>query len=109
MHTLRRRCCCCIVEKSDKLFRRLSVLDGSGAKFLCARVNEVASEISCEAPADFNDSFPDLQLHKLFQNGKEVYKFATQALPKSFALAAEKIGITKDEIDWFIPHQANIG
>ena len=31
-----------------------------------------------------------------------------QALPKSFELAAEKIGITKDDIDWFVPHQANI-
>ena len=23
-------------------------------------------------------------------------------------LAAEKIGITKDDIDWFVPHQANV-
>ena len=97
-----------VIERSDKLFSSALRSDGSGADLLCARALKVPSEISCEAPADFNDSFPDLQLHKLFQNGKEVYKFATQALPKSFALAAEKIGITKDEIDWFIPHQANV-
>ena len=97
-----------VIERSDKLFSSALRSDGSGADLLCARALKVPSEISCEAPADFKDSFPDLQLHKLFQNGKEVYKFATQALPKSFALAAEKIGITKDEIDWFIPHQANV-
>jgi 3-oxoacyl-[acyl-carrier-protein] synthase-3 len=42
------------------------------------------------------------------QDGKEVYKFATKALPKSFELAAAKIGISSDDIDWFIPHQANV-
>ena len=47
-------------------------------------------------------------VNRKFQNGKEVYKFAVQALPKAFELAASKAGITKDDIDWFIPHQANI-
>ncbi len=97
-----------IVEKSDKLFSSALRSDGSGAGLLCARALNTAEEIRTEAPADFKDSFPELRLHKLFQNGKEVYKFATQALPKSFELAAEKKGITKDDIDWFIPHQANI-
>jgi 3-oxoacyl-[acyl-carrier-protein] synthase-3 len=67
---------------------------------------QVAPEVKVET--DFNDGFTDKPLHKLYQDGKEVYKFATKALPKSFELAAAKIGITKDEIDWFIPHQANI-
>ena len=34
--------------------------------------------------------------------------FAVQALPRSFELAAEKIGVTKDDIDWFVCHQANM-
>ena len=97
-----------VIEKSDKLFSSALGSDGSGAKLLCARALSVAPEVKTDAPADFTDSFPEMPLHKLFQNGKEVYKFATGALPKSFMLAAEKAGVTTDDIDWFIPHQANV-
>lgn len=95
-----------VVEKSDKLFSSAICSDGTGAVNLCARSLNVAPEVQTES--DFVDEFPQNGLHHLYQNGKEVYKFATSALPKSFELAAEKIGITKDDIDWFIPHQANV-
>ena len=95
-----------IVEKSDKLFSSALRSEGSGAGYLCARAMQVAPEVAQES--DFEDPFPQMQLHRLYQNGKEVYKFAVQALPRSFELAAEKINITKDDIDWFVPHQANI-
>ena len=97
-----------VVERSDKLFSSALGSDGSGGKLLCARSLDIAPEVRTEAPADFVNDFPDAPLHKLQQNGKEVYKFATSALPKSFTLAAEKKGITTDDIDWFIPHQANV-
>ena len=95
-----------ILEKSDKLYSSALCSDGSGASLLCARSLKVAPEVAVES--DFEDPFPDVPLHKLQQNGKEVYKFATQALARSFELAAEKINITKDDIDWFVPHQANV-
>ena len=95
-----------VVGRSDKLYASHLASDGSGAGYLCARALQAAPEVKQES--DFVDEFPDMPMHKLYQNGKEVYKFATQALPKSFELAAAKCGITKDEIDWFIPHQANI-
>ncbi|MCM1006628.1 MAG: ketoacyl-ACP synthase III [Ruminococcus flavefaciens] len=95
-----------VVERSDKLFSSYLGSDGSGARVLFARSLDVAPQVKLES--DFDDGFPEKPLHQLYQNGKEVYKFATQALPKSFELAAEKVGVTKDEIDWFIPHQANV-
>lgn len=95
-----------VLERSDKLFSSYIASDGSGAGYLCARSLNVAPEIREES--GFEDEFPDMPLHKLYQNGKEVYKFATQALPKSFELAAAKVGVTKDDIDWFVPHQANV-
>ena len=58
--------------------------------------------------SDFEDPFPKMPQHKLYQNGKEVYKFATNALPKSFELAAKKAGVSPEDIDWFVPHQANV-
>lgn len=95
-----------IVEKSDKLYYSHLASDGSGAGYLCARALQVAPEVKVDK--DFDDGFTDNPLHKLYQNGKEVYKFATQALPKSFEIISEKSGINKEDIDWFIPHQANI-
>lgn len=95
-----------VVEKSDKLYSSYLASDGSGASYLCARSLNIAPEVKVEN--DFDDGFIKNPLHKLYQNGKEVYKFATHVLPKSFKVISEKIGITKDDIDWFIPHQANV-
>lgn len=95
-----------IIEPSDKLYASHLASDGTGAHFLCARSLNVAPEVKTET--EFDDGFPEKPLHQLVQDGKEVYKFATKALPRSFDIISEKTGITKDEIDWFIPHQANI-
>ncbi|MDE6092386.1 MAG: ketoacyl-ACP synthase III [Ruminococcus sp.] len=95
-----------VVEKSDKIYASYLASDGSGAGHLCARSLNVAPEVKTDN--DFDDGFTDNPIHKLYQNGKEVYKFAINALPKSFEVISEKSGIKKDEIDWFIPHQANV-
>ena len=95
-----------VIEKSDKLYSSHLASDGTGAKYLCARNLNPAPEVAVEN--GFNDGFPEKPIHQLVQDGKEVYKFATKALPRAFELAAEKIGITSEDIDWFIPHQANI-
>lgn len=95
-----------IVEKSDKMYSSYLGSDGSGARSLFARSLDIAPEVATES--DFDDGFPEIGLHHLYQDGKAVYKFATNALPKSFELAAEKIGLTTDDIDFFVPHQANI-
>ena len=46
-------------------------------------------------------------MHSIYQNGKEVYRFAVKALPNALTKAAEKLGLTTDDIDIIIPHQAN--
>lgn len=95
-----------VVEKSDKMFSSFLGSDGSGARVLFAKNLYPAKEVKLES--DFNDGFPEKAMHMLYQNGRTVYKFATQALPNAFENAAGKIGVTKDDIDWFIPHQANV-
>ena len=95
-----------IVERSDKLYSSYLASDGSGARLLYARSLDIAPEI--KQGSDFNDGFEAKHLHKFHQDGKEVYKFATKALPKAFNCAAEKVGMTSDDIDWFVPHQANV-
>ena len=95
-----------VIERSDKPFTSALGADGSGGRLLYARSVGVAEEVKIDS--DFDDGFPEKRLHKLYQDGKEVYKFATKALPKAFHLAADKAGITPEDIDWFVPHQANV-
>jgi 3-oxoacyl-[acyl-carrier-protein] synthase-3 len=40
-------------------------------------------------------------------NGREVFKHAVSKLPISVRAACEKAGVTLEQIDWFIAHQAN--
>ncbi|MGQ0570458.1 MAG: beta-ketoacyl-ACP synthase III [Armatimonadota bacterium] len=46
--------------------------------------------------------------HYLKMNGREVYKFAVRAIPRAIERVAVSAGLSVDEIDCFIPHQANI-
>lgn len=41
-------------------------------------------------------------------NGKEVFKHAVVCLSEAAETAMQNAGVTKDEINWLIPHQANI-
>lgn len=95
-----------VIEKSDKMYSSFLGSDGSGARKLFARNLEVAPEVRVDH--EFDSGFPEKPPHQLYQDGKEVYKFAVKALPKAFNNAAAKIGVTVDDIDLFVPHQANV-
>jgi 3-oxoacyl-[acyl-carrier-protein] synthase-3 len=49
----------------------------------------------------------DRRDHYLKMNGREVFKFATRILPESTLKVLENSGLTLDEVDLLIPHQAN--
>lgn len=97
-----------LIERSDELFSSWIGSDGSGMQYLYAKVGHVPNpfEHDCDEIPDGSD--PDGAVGVLVQNGKEVYKFATKALPRAARNAAEKAGISIDSIDIFVPHQANI-
>ncbi|MFA8384069.1 MAG: beta-ketoacyl-ACP synthase III [Pelagibaca sp.] len=44
----------------------------------------------------------------LRMQGKEVFRHAVEKLAKTATTAMDKAGITSDEVDWIVPHQANI-
>ena len=46
-------------------------------------------------------------LNKLYQNGREVFKFAVRILPEMFEKLLSRNGLTPDEVQFVIPHQAN--
>ncbi|MEZ4680433.1 MAG: beta-ketoacyl-ACP synthase III [Caldilineaceae bacterium] len=46
--------------------------------------------------------------HLLQMNGREVYKFATRVIGPACDAALAQAELALDEIDWIIPHQANL-
>lgn len=47
------------------------------------------------------------RLHYIKMDGKEVYKFATKAVPEAVEAALAQAGLKLDDVDFVIPHQAN--
>lgn len=74
--------------------------DGSGAEHLSIPAG------GSKMPA--SHATVDKRLHYLQMNGREVYRFATRIMGKVSKEACDKAGISIDEIDLFVPHQANI-
>lgn len=97
-----------VLERSEnKIFSSFLGADGTGAEFLLARSYKSETPFNKDHER-FDDKMPDGNSHFLFQNGKEVYKFATKTLPLAVISSCEKIGITPSDLDVIIPHQANV-
>lgn len=46
--------------------------------------------------------------NKIVQNGRAVFRWAVTRMAETFEAIVEKNGLTKNDIDWFIPHSANM-
>ncbi|WP_156130445.1 beta-ketoacyl-ACP synthase III [Paenibacillus durus] len=46
--------------------------------------------------------------HFIYMNGREVFKFAVRVMGTATEKVLGKAGLTKEDIDLFVPHQANI-
>ena len=44
----------------------------------------------------------------LRMQGKEVFRHAVEKLAKTAHTSLEQVGLTGDDIDWIVPHQANL-
>ncbi len=74
--------------------------DGSGAEHLSIPAG------GSKLPA--SQETIDKRLHYIHMNGREVYRFAIKVMGRAAKQACEKAGVDLDDIDLFIPHQANI-
>ena len=74
--------------------------DGSGGKFL----TQPAGGSKCPASAESVEK----KLHTIQMEGKEVYKFAVRIMGDVSVRVLETAGLTKDDVDLLVPHQANI-
>lgn len=50
----------------------------------------------------------DHRLHYIYQEGRTVYRFAVQNMSDDCVLIADRNGLNKENIDWVVPHQANL-
>jgi len=80
----------------DSFFRT----DGKGLPFLHLKAGG-----SVCPPSHFT---VDHRLHYLFQEGRTVFRYAVTSMSDDCELIAERNGLTKDNIRFVVPHQANI-
>lgn len=73
--------------------------DGTGAEFLTCPAIYFSPEDEARRKG---------KKHTTCMNGQEVFKFAVKIMPYAFEKALEGAGMNADQIDWFIPHQANL-
>lgn len=97
-----------VVGKSEGLFASHLGSDTSGASKIFAR-SKVPSNPFMTTPFDpLADGFGEGNDHALYQDGPEVYKFATRIMPMAVKQACEKAGIEPAELKYIFSHQANI-
>ena len=74
--------------------------DGKGLPFLHLKAGG-----SVCPPSHFT---VDHRLHYLYQEGRTVFRYAVTNMSNDCAIIAERNGLNKDNIQWVVPHQANM-
>ncbi len=100
-----------LVEENPKLFEIMAHdfgTDGKGAEHIVIPAGGCRLRIS-EETSKFETVKPGIERSKnyLYMNGRQVMKFADKTVPISADKVMKKTGITMDDIDWVIMHQAN--
>lgn len=101
------------VEKLSKITdwedRNTAILFGDGAgAVVMGPVSEGRGILSFELGADGTGGKHLYQEETIVMNGREVYKFAVRQMGESCISVLEKAGLSKEDVDFLIPHQANI-
>ncbi|MBO6232358.1 MAG: ketoacyl-ACP synthase III [Ruminiclostridium sp.] len=98
-----------VVTKSDKPMWSYLSAKGDFFNALYCKVDQ--SRANCPllkpdiAPVGIIDN--EAKTHTLQMNGKAVYKFAVEAMDSAVRKVLERAGLGLDDIDLYIPHQAN--
>lgn len=74
--------------------------DGAGKEFLVQPAGGSFLPASIETVEN--------RLHYVKQEGKQVFKFAVTNMAEVSAKIMEKNNLSSDEVDWLVPHQANL-
>jgi 3-oxoacyl-[acyl-carrier-protein] synthase-3 len=103
------------VEKLSALIdtgdRNTAVLFGDGAGAMIVQSSDQPGGILSSVLYADGSGGEDLFVNEkrlIEMNGREVFKFATRAMPSSAKEVMSKVGWRSSQVDLFVPHQANI-
>lgn len=74
--------------------------DGTGAEFFDQPIGGAVFPIEPHHIAEGS--------HFMQMKGKEMFKVATRTLAQNARTVIEQAGLTLDDVDWLVPHQANV-
>jgi 3-oxoacyl-[acyl-carrier-protein] synthase-3 len=77
--------------------------DGVGAEDLW-----MEAPSSRRSPHRITHEMLDARMHYPTMNGKQVFRWATEKMPAASREALTMAGKTRDDVDLFVPHQANL-
>ncbi|MBC85999.1 MAG: 3-oxoacyl-ACP synthase [Bdellovibrionaceae bacterium] len=85
--------------EESKIYSRHCYAEGAHGKLLYLPMGGSAIRPSHEAI--------EANQHTVEMNGREIFRNAVRTMGKAAQTTLETNGMTKEDVDWFIPHQAN--
>lgn len=96
-----------VIGPSENPYSSFLGADGNGADYLRASSVHPVEHPFFKLKNVESGNDPD-DAGSLYQDGKEVYKFAVAMMPHAVSKVLEKAGLGIDDVNLVIPHQANI-
>ncbi len=87
-------------EEGNGIIDAILRSDGSGRKYLIQPAGGSANPATMQTVED--------RMHYVKQEGKAVFKFAVTNMADVSAEIMEKNNLTSENVDWLVPHQANL-
>ncbi len=88
-------------DETVGILSTFTAADGSGAEYLHMEALPVEDPLSDDRTVDPKARFLKMQ-------GAPVVRFTARAVPLAIDTALKRAGVTAEEIDWVVPHQANL-
>ncbi len=99
----------CVVGRSDKLYGSVIAARPQGCTSIMARSTQMSHPFVDQAVVEaFNQQYSHIPSTNLVMDGKEVYKYATVIMPEVVTEATKRAGISIEDLDLIVPHQANV-
>ena len=87
-------------EQSSEVLATHLAADGKGREYFDQPIGGVETPITAEHIGE--------RKQYMQMRGREMFKIATRSLAENARIVCRKAGIELDDIDWVVPHQANV-
>ena len=98
----------CILQRGENRFASHLGADGSGMQLMFGLYPPQKTPFNDQPAVENEISKIPMGTGMLYMEGREVYKFATRVMPEAIEKSCAKLGISTTDLDWIVPHQANI-